>query len=77
MIATSAVGTNDLVVGSCHLHNPHKTHTTTNPSFEMDRAYGTIIEVARSHLTPGLKSGAIKSVMPDGIFYVNIENELE
>ncbi len=39
----------------------------------MDRAYGTKIEAV--HLNPGLKSGAIKSVMPNGIFYVNNENE--
>jgi len=70
---TSAVGTNDLVVGSCHLHNPHKTHITTNPSSEMDRAYGTKIEVA--HFNPGLKSGVMKSAMPNGIFYGNNENE--
>jgi len=73
LIATSAVGTEDLVAGLYHLHNPHKIHTTINLSFEMDRAYGTKIEAV--HLNPGLKSGAIKSVMPNGIFYVNNENE--
>jgi len=61
LIATSAVGTDDLVVGSHHLHNPHITHTTTNPFFEMDRTYGTKSEEARYN--PGLKSGAIKSVI--------------
>ncbi len=32
-------------IGSYHLHNPHKTSTTTKPSFEMDRANGTKIEL--------------------------------
>ncbi len=48
----------------------------------MDRAYGTIRE---GHLTtpdcttgiPSGKSGAIKSVMPNGIFYINNEDEFE
>ena len=30
-----------------------------------------LLTVTDAHLDPGLKSGAIKSVMPDGIFYVN------
>ena len=55
-----------MVVGTRHKYNLYKTLTTTNPTFEMDRAYSTKIEVTR--FNPGLKSGAVKSVIRKRIF---------
>jgi len=59
-----------MVVGTRHKYNLYKTLTTTNPTFEMDRAYSTKIEVTR--FNPGLKSGAVKSVIRQRIFFKSL-----
>ncbi len=58
------------------MHHTNRTKTAPDNQFrEMDRAYGTERDVGR--FNPGLKSGATKSVMPNGIFRLNNDDEFK
>jgi len=64
-------GTADLLGGSdglSGLNNPHKTCPTNHP---VRWIVPTALKGMWVRFNPGLKSGVTKSVMPDGIIYVN------
>jgi len=71
-------GTGDLLAGSDgfdDLYNPHKIcPPQTHP---VRWIVPGALKGKWSRFNPGLKSGVTKSVMPDGIFFVNDKDKFE